>query len=48
MDEEARRARLEIMIERRIILEEQRNKAHEQNNTRHRAFLEQQAEVRTL
>ncbi|MBQ5659272.1 MAG: hypothetical protein IIV02_07115, partial [Peptococcaceae bacterium] len=48
MDEEARKARLEIMIERRIIMEEQRNKARERTNTRHQAFLERQAQSRGL
>ena len=48
MDEEARRARLEIMIERRIVMEEKRNKAREHTNTRHQAFLERQAQSRGL
>ena len=48
MDENAKRERLEIMIERRIIMEERKEIEKNRRADRHQAFLERQAGVRGL
>ena len=48
MDENAKRESLEIMIERRIIMEERKEIEKNRRADRHQAFLERQAGVRGL
>ena len=48
MDDNAKRERLEIMIERRIIMEERKELEKNRRAERHQAFLERQAGVRGL